>query len=96
MRNAASRINRANPSSSAALFQKCFGFSANGEGWFAKIPRGLGGLPGNLNACQTSLPELYSPIPYIVPAQMFAAALAMEKGLDPDKPRTLSKVTRTL
>ena len=42
------------------------------------------------------LPELYSPIPYIVPAQMFAAALATEKGLDPDKPRTLSKVTRTL
>ncbi len=42
------------------------------------------------------LPELYSPIPYIVPAQMFAAALAAEKGLDPDKPRTLSKVTRTL
>ena len=44
----------------------------------------------------TKLPELYSPIPYIVPAQMFAAALATEKGLDPDKPRTLSKVTRTL
>jgi glucosamine--fructose-6-phosphate aminotransferase (isomerizing) len=42
------------------------------------------------------LPELYSPIPYIVPAQMFAASLAVEKGLDPDKPRTLSKVTRTL
>jgi len=32
----------------------------------------------------------------VVPAQMFAASLAAEKGLDPDKPRTLSKVTRTL
>jgi glucosamine--fructose-6-phosphate aminotransferase (isomerizing) len=40
--------------------------------------------------------ELYSPIPYIVPAQLFAAALAAEKGFDPDRPRTLSKVTQTL
>lgn len=42
------------------------------------------------------IPELYSPIPYIVPAQLFAAALAAEKNLDPDRPRALSKVTRTL
>ncbi|HVW85864.1 MAG TPA: SIS domain-containing protein [Bryobacteraceae bacterium] len=40
--------------------------------------------------------ELYTPIPYIIPAQLFAAALAAEKNLDPDRPRTLSKVTRTL
>jgi glucosamine--fructose-6-phosphate aminotransferase (isomerizing) len=40
--------------------------------------------------------ELYTPIPYIIPAQLFAAALAVEKNLDPDRPRTLSKVTRTL
>jgi len=40
--------------------------------------------------------ELYTPIPYIIPAQLFAAALAEEKGLNPDRPRTLSKVTRTL
>lgn len=37
-----------------------------------------------------------TPIPYIVPAQLFAAQLAAEKGLDPDKPRTLRKVTLTL
>jgi glucosamine--fructose-6-phosphate aminotransferase (isomerizing) len=42
------------------------------------------------------IPELYTPIPYIVPAQLFAAALAREKNIDPDRPRTLSKVTRTL
>ena len=42
------------------------------------------------------IPELYTPIPYIIPAQLFAAALAAEKNLDPDRPRTLSKVTRTL
>ncbi len=40
--------------------------------------------------------ELYTPIPYIVPAQIFAAYLAALKGIDPDRPRTLSKVTRTL
>ena len=40
--------------------------------------------------------EVLTPIPYIVPAQMFAACLAAQKGLNPDQPRTLSKVTRTL
>ena len=40
--------------------------------------------------------EVFTPIPYIVPAQLFAAHLATEKGLDPDRPRTLSKVTLTL
>ena len=40
--------------------------------------------------------ELFTPIPYIVPAQLFAALLAEHKGLNPDHPRTLSKVTRTL
>jgi glucosamine--fructose-6-phosphate aminotransferase (isomerizing) len=42
------------------------------------------------------IPELYSPIPYIVPAQLFAAALAREKNLDPDRPRALSKITRNV
>jgi glucosamine--fructose-6-phosphate aminotransferase (isomerizing) len=42
------------------------------------------------------IPELYTPIPYIVPAQVFAARLAEQKGLNPDEPRTLSKVTKTL
>jgi glutamine---fructose-6-phosphate transaminase (isomerizing) len=40
--------------------------------------------------------ETLTPIPYIVPAQIFAACLAVHKGLDPDKPRTLTKVTLTL
>ncbi len=42
------------------------------------------------------IPELYTPIPYIIPAQLFAAALAAEKNLDPDRPRALSKITRNL
>jgi glucosamine--fructose-6-phosphate aminotransferase (isomerizing) len=40
--------------------------------------------------------EFLAPIPYIVPGQLFAALLAEAKGLDPDAPRSLSKVTRTL
>ena len=60
---------------------------------------------GNRDAAQTPtrlirLPqrigELYTLIPYIIPAQMFAACLAAQKGLNPDHPRTITKVTRTL
>ena len=47
------------------------------------------GVPG-------SIPEIYSPIPYIVPGQLIAEALADVKGIDPDKPRSLQIVTRTL
>jgi glucosamine--fructose-6-phosphate aminotransferase (isomerizing) len=47
-------------------------------------------IPGKLSR------EWYTPIPYIIPAQIFAASLAEWKGIDPDRPRTLSKVTRTL
>jgi glutamine---fructose-6-phosphate transaminase (isomerizing) len=40
--------------------------------------------------------EFLAPIPYVVPGQLFAALLAEAKGLNPDSPRSLSKVTRTL
>lgn len=40
--------------------------------------------------------EFLAPIPYIIPGQLFAALLAEARGLDPDSPRSLSKVTRTL
>jgi glucosamine--fructose-6-phosphate aminotransferase (isomerizing) len=40
--------------------------------------------------------DLFTPIPYIVPAQLFAAYLAHVKGLDPDRPRALKKVTQTM
>lgn len=42
------------------------------------------------------IPELWTPIPYIIPAQLFAASLAEAKGLDPDHPRHLRKITRTV
>lgn len=40
--------------------------------------------------------EMLSPIPYIIPAQIFAALLAVAKGLSPDRPRSLEKVTKTV
>lgn len=42
------------------------------------------------------LEELFTPIPYIIPAQLFAACLGELKGIDTDSPRTLSKITKTL
>ena len=54
-------------------------------------------VPLKLAKQKSQLPEeVFTPIPYIVPAQMFAACLAEKKGLDPDRPRTLSKVTLTM
>ena len=40
--------------------------------------------------------DLYTAIPYIVPAQLFAAHLAWIKGLNPDRPRALHKITLTM
>ncbi len=40
--------------------------------------------------------DLYSPIPYIIPGQIFAALLAEAKGWSPDAPRSLSKITQTI
>lgn len=53
-------------------------------------------VPGRLEAKRHRPEELYTAVPYIVPAQLFAASLAEVKGLNPDQPRTLSKITRTL
>jgi glutamine---fructose-6-phosphate transaminase (isomerizing) len=43
-----------------------------------------------------SVPEWLRPIVSIVPAQLFAYHLTVARGLDPEAPRSLSKVTRTL
>lgn len=54
-------------------------------------------VPADLTDTSGRLPlDVWTPIPYIIPAQLMAAHLAEHKGLDPDKPRTLSKVTKTL
>jgi glucosamine--fructose-6-phosphate aminotransferase (isomerizing) len=41
------------------------------------------------------LPECCSPIIYVVAGQLLAYHLARHKGIDPDQPRGLAKVTRT-
>lgn len=54
-------------------------------------------IPAHLRQESVILPEdLWTAIPYIIPGQMFAAELAELKGLNPDQPRTLTKVTQTL
>jgi glucosamine--fructose-6-phosphate aminotransferase (isomerizing) len=58
--------------------------------------------PAALRTAKRAIPlsrrinEMLSPIPYIIPAQMFAALLAETKGLSPDQPRSISKVTKTV
>lgn len=45
-------------------------------------------LPGGL-------PDHLAPIASIIPAQLFAMHLARARGIDPDRPRHIAKVTRT-
>jgi glucosamine--fructose-6-phosphate aminotransferase (isomerizing) len=40
--------------------------------------------------------EILTPIPFIIPGQLFAGLLSDAKGLDPDAPRSISKVTKTV
>lgn len=42
-----------------------------------------------------ALPEWLAPLPAIVPGQLLALHLARSKGIDPDRPRGLNKVTLT-
>ena len=37
------------------------------------------------------MPEILSPIMYVIPLQLFAYYMAVERGLDPDRPRHLTK-----
>jgi glucosamine--fructose-6-phosphate aminotransferase (isomerizing) len=37
------------------------------------------------------IPEILSPIPFVVPLQMLAYFMALERGYNPDMPRNLAK-----
>ncbi len=52
-------------------------------------------LSGRSVFLNENIEEILSPIPFVIPAQMFAALLAKQKGLNPDSPRSLSKITST-
>ena len=63
-----------------------------------ELARGIGATKGGNNPAndvRTSIGELLAPLPYIVPGQLFAHYLALHKGLNPDQPRGLTKITRT-
>jgi glucosamine--fructose-6-phosphate aminotransferase (isomerizing) len=53
-----------------------------------QVPR-----PAHVLAVPRAPEPLLSPLLSVVPGQLFARALALAKGLDPDTPRGLSKVT---
>ena len=60
----------------------------------------IGGGPALAAECSRALPgprlpEWLAPIGLIVPGQLLTEALARQLGLDPDRPRGLSKVTQT-
>jgi glucosamine--fructose-6-phosphate aminotransferase (isomerizing) len=44
---------------------------------FIEVPKGIG--------------EVLSPILFVIPLQLFAYYMAVEKGYDPDMPRNLAK-----
>jgi fructoselysine-6-P-deglycase FrlB-like protein len=61
---------------------------------------GIGGDPDFAAVCRStlpgpSLPEHLAPFGLVVPGQLLVEALARAKGLDPDAPRGLDKVTQT-
>ena len=41
------------------------------------------------------IPAWLSPVIEIIPGQLYAYHLTVARGLDPDRPRTISKVTET-
>jgi glucosamine--fructose-6-phosphate aminotransferase (isomerizing) len=61
---------------------------------------GIGGDDVFAAACHVALPEAalpgyLSPLTLVVPGQLLVEALARAKGIDPDAPRGLRKVTQT-
>jgi glucosamine--fructose-6-phosphate aminotransferase (isomerizing) len=44
----------------------------------------------------SDIPTILSPIPYVVPLQLLAYHVAVERGCDPDKPRNLAKSVTVL
>lgn len=56
---------------------------------------GTTGDPGGLRVAAGGVPEELLPVLEILPLQQLAWRLAVDRGTDPDRPRGLSKVTRT-
>jgi len=54
------------------------------------------GLVDDFICVPGGVPSLLSPIPYVVPLQLFAYYMAVSRGCDPDKPRNLAKSVTVL
>jgi glucosamine--fructose-6-phosphate aminotransferase (isomerizing) len=39
----------------------------------------------------SALPEILTPIPFVIPLQLFAYYMSLERGNNPDMPRNLAK-----
>jgi glucosamine--fructose-6-phosphate aminotransferase (isomerizing) len=48
-------------------------------------------LSDDYTCVPAGIPEVLSPIPFIVPLQMLAYFMALERGYNPDMPRNLAK-----
>ena len=56
--------------------------------------REAAGRPGAV-ALDLDLPEALTPLAYVIPGQLLVHAVARRRGIDPDAPEGLRKVTRT-
>ncbi len=59
-------------------------------------PESAGTFSLHVNVDEGGYAEVFAPISYAVAGQLFAYFLSVERGLNPDKPRGLKKITRTL
>jgi len=71
------------------------GRSSEAAGGIATAVRARGGLPVFLRATDYGVSEPYAPIVVLVLGQLVAVELALALGLDPARPRGLTKVTST-
>ena len=60
-----------------------------------EVVEDLRGRGAEVHALSFDVPEVFAPILAVVRAQQVALALARLRGLDPDAPRGLNKVTTT-
>ncbi len=64
--------------------------------WVVGRPPEISQAPVSTCLVGTGVPEVLSPVPLAIPGQLLAEAVARARGLDPDTPPGLAKVTRTV
>ena len=82
-----------------AIISNIMEMKARGASIIAVIEEGDEEVKGLADDCieiPKGVPEVLTPIPYVVPLQLFAYYMAVERGCDPDKPRSLAKSVTVL